>query len=259
MRQRQTKVEALAEQMALRIRSGAYSPDEQLPTEAEARAVFAHLADDGKELSRGTIRAAYARLAEEGLVRSVRGHGWYTRQDGRVQIPLMSIDKGRVTATQDVWITLLREMGHEPETRMESVVTGVPSQKVAGLLRLRAGEQATSRRRVRYGNNEAWAISTGHFPADITYGTPLRELADMQGPSPLAWLMQHGHEPVRDVDTICARMPTPDECRILKVSRNTPMITSYRVSTDRTGRPVRCTEDVFPAHRFELVVTQEYR
>lgn len=258
MRQRQTKVEALAEQMALRIRSGAYSPDEQLPTEAEARAVFAHLADDGKELSRGTIRAAYARLAEEGLVRSVRGHGWYTREDGRVQIPLMSIDKGRADATQDVWATLLEGMGHKPESRMESVVTEVPSQKIAAILRLKPGEQATSRLRIRYGNDEPWAISTGHFPADITYGTQLRELVDMQGPSPLAWLIRNGYEPVRDVDTISARLPTPDECRILKVSRNTSMITSYRVSTDRTGRPVRCTEDVFPAHRFELVVTQEY-
>ncbi|MFZ7092640.1 FadR/GntR family transcriptional regulator [Primorskyibacter sp. 2E233] len=61
------------------IKSGAYDPDERLPTEHDLAAEF--------QVSRPTIREALRRLREQGLIYSRRGAGSFVRQAG-VREPL---------------------------------------------------------------------------------------------------------------------------------------------------------------------------
>lgn len=240
----------MAEAVRRSIATGGYRPDCALPT--ETRLARTH------GVGRGTARAAYLRLAEQGVVESVHGHGWYVREDRRVRFPLTSVEQGRATAPRDPWLTLLDTLGREGGARLDAVEAVVPPPKVAALLRLdrAAGDKAVMRRRVRYVEGKPWMLSTLYVPADIAEGTPLAVHADMQNPSAVGWLIRNGYELVRDVDLIEARMPDTWERDVLGIGRGTPLITNHRTSNDRTGRPVRCTVDLFPAHRFELEVEQ---
>ncbi len=62
------------DRMVRAIKSGAYGPDERLPTEHDLAAEF--------EVSRPTIREALRRLREQGLIYSRRGAGSFVRQTG---------------------------------------------------------------------------------------------------------------------------------------------------------------------------------
>lgn len=238
----------MAEAVHRSIATGGYRPDRALPTETQ----LAHT----HRVGRGTARAAYLRLAEQGVVESVHGHGWYIREDRRVRFPLTSVEQGRATAPRDPWLTLLGTLGRDGGARLDTVDIVTPPPKVATLLRLDRGDRAVMRRRVRYVEGEPWMLSTLYVPADIAEGTPLAVCADMQNPSAVGWLIRNGHRLVRDVDLIEARMPDTWERDVLGIGRGTPLITNHRTSTDQDGRPVRCTVDLFPAHRFELEVEQ---
>lgn len=62
------------ERMLRAIKSGAYNPDERLPTEHELAAEF--------EVSRPVIREALKRLRDQGLIYSRRGAGSFVRSVG---------------------------------------------------------------------------------------------------------------------------------------------------------------------------------
>jgi GntR family transcriptional regulator len=103
-----------------------------------------------------------------------------------------------------------------------------------------------------------WMRSTGFYPLWLVEGTPIMEPVDQHDPSPLAVLISMGHGPAYDYDTITARMPTVEERELFDMPRGVPVMINLRTSHDREGRPVRCTLDVHPAHRFELMVEQDY-
>ncbi len=249
MHDRRPKALPLANEIAEAIRHGEYAPDAQLPTEAEVMERYG--------VARATARKAYQHLADQALIYSVRGHGWYVREDQRLRFPLLTIDSGRASATVDVWQAFLQTIGRDGDHRLMSTVEAPPPEKVARLLKLSRGEYAVARHRVRSVDGVPWMLSTGYFPGYIAHGTRLAENVDMQNPSPLRWLIENGFGPVRHEDLIGARMPTAEEIKLLELGKGTPMMAVYRTSWDRVGRPVRCTVDALPAHRFELVVTQE--
>lgn len=239
----------LVQEIAEKIRRGKYPPDSRLPSEGDMA--------EARGIARATVRKAYEQLAQAGLVRSVRGHGWYVRADERLRYPLLTIDSGRAVAKADVWLTFLAAIGRRGDHQLAEVVSEPPPEKIRTLLRLGPDEHAVARRRIRRVDGDPWMLSTSYFPAYIAYGTPIAESRDMQNPSPLRWLIENGFAPTRHEDLISARMPTATEAEHLRLDRGTPLITVYRTSWDRVGRPVRCGADVLPAHRFELVVTQE--
>lgn len=237
--------------MATRIHSGLYAAGSKLPSEAE-------LAEEFDNIHRMTARGVLERLADLGLVYPVHGSGWYVRKNHRVEFPLMTIDRGRATATKDVWRTFLDSISRAGGADRGEVTVGPPPQRVAELLDLGLGELCAIRPRIRKVDGDPWMRSTGYFPMSIAEGTDLARDADMQSPSPLALLIQMGHAPVRTVDRIGSRMPLPDEATLFGIERGIPLLTNYRVSWDREGRAVRCTVDEIAAHRIELLVEQEH-
>ena len=69
--------EIVFDRMERAIKSGAYSPDERLPTELDLAAEF--------EVSRPVIRDALKRLRERGLIYSRQGAGSFVRAIGLKQ------------------------------------------------------------------------------------------------------------------------------------------------------------------------------
>lgn len=242
-RERTPLADQLAEQIAAGVLTGS------LPTEREGAELFG--------VSRNTVRKAYRELANDGRIRSVRGHGWYVRRDDVLRYPLLTIDKGHATAIVDVWLRFLESIGRAGDHVSHDPWQEVPPPKIRELLRLKPDEETVVRHRIRRVEGEPWMLSTAYFPAYIARDTPLAVERDMQNPAPLRWLAENGHRITRDEDVIGARMPTRDEIRHLKLHRGTPVLTNYRTSWDAAGRRVRCTADTMGADKFELVVTQD--
>lgn len=239
--ERTTLADRLADQIAAGELTG------RLPTEREAADMFG--------VSRNTVRKAYRDLATHGLVRAVRGHGWHVRVDEPLRYPLLTIDKGHASAVADVWHRFLDSIGRDGDHIGHDPFQAVPPPKVRELLKLGPGEEAVVRHRVRRVDQRPWMLSTAYFPAYIARGTPLGVERDMQNPAPLRWLAEHGHRIARSEDVIGGRMPTREETELLGLSRGIPVLTTYRTSWDVQGRAVRCTADVCPTDRLELVVT----
>lgn len=248
-----SKRDDMAARLGAAITLGEYMPGARLPSEAELGEQY--------EVSRITVRGALAKLAGEGLVESVKGSGWYVRGDHRLRFPLLDFNANRVGATADVWnawITSLEKVGH---SRLR-VSTVVPPLDVQRDLHLEPGEPCTVRHRVRYVDGESWALSVAYWPRWLSAGTPLGregegDAVDMQNPSPLAFAAGRGYPSLHDEFVIGSRMPTEDEATILATGRGVPVITMSTISTTVHDRALRRTDDIFPAHRFLLVVTKD--
>lgn len=72
--QRRSLSEVVFDRLQRAIKSGAYSPDERLPTEHDLAAEF--------QVSRPVVREALRRLREQGLIYSRQGAGSFVRQLG---------------------------------------------------------------------------------------------------------------------------------------------------------------------------------
>lgn len=232
------------------IAGGVHRPGDKLPSETELAARYG--------VHRLTARAALEELAASGLVTSEPRQGWYVLGRDRLRYPLMSIDRGRVGARKDVWLTFLDNNDRTGDVILTDVVVGPPPAEVARRLRLDGGQHCVMRRRTRRVDGVPWMRSTGFFPLWLVEGTSITEPVDQQDPSPLAVLIAMGHGPAHDTDSITARMPTPEERELFTMPRGVPVIVNLRTSVDRDGTPVRCTLDIHPAHRFELIAEQDY-
>lgn len=241
----QRKWEQMADAVRRAIASGELAPDQRLPSETELGRRYG--------ASRPTVRSALLQLEAAGLVRSAQGKGWFVRRDDRLRFPLSTIDAGRVGARSDVWNTFLEQNKISGETVFLYTESIPAPPEVARRLKLAPGEHAVGRHRIRTVNDEPVMLSTGWFPSWLAYGTPLADNADMQSPSPLAWLIQQDYRPVRDEDEIGSCMPTLGDAKALHLPRGTPVIISYRTSWDARGRPIRLTADIFRSDRFWLV------
>lgn len=253
MTKRASAAEITRELTAL-IERDRWLPGDRLPTEAEL--------GDRYGGSRPTVRKALNSIAAAGLIESAQGKGWFVRGDQRERFPLDTVNNGRLTAKDDVWHawveSLRRVAGHQLSVRIEE-----PPRDVARLLDVTGDEPlAVARRRVRLIDGEPRMISTGWWPMWLATGTPLAregegDVVDMRDPSPLKFAAQFGYPALHEQNEIGARLPLEHEAETLGLNANVPVLTMHTTSWTRDGKPLRCTADVFPAHRFVLTVGRD--
>lgn len=248
-----TKRETIAGRLAEMIRLGDLPADERLPSEASLCRKFL--------CSRVTVRSALEALANDGLVESKPGSGWYVRGDQRLRFPLLDFDANRHIASVDVWNHWIKSLDKAGSSQL-TVTEQVPPVSVQRTLHLEPGQPCTVRHRVRLVDGKPWAISIAYWPLWLSAGTKLGETGvgaavDMQDPSPLKFAAQRGYPSLRDEHVICSRMPVDDEADTLDTGRGVPLITMSTISTTVRDQPLRRTDDLYPAHRFELIVTHD--
>lgn len=248
-----TKRETLATTIAGMITLGEYPAEERLPSEADLCRKF--------DVSRITVRGALQALANDGLVESVKGSGWYVRGDHRLRYPLLDFDANRHVASADVWNAWIKSLEKTGSNRLR-VAIEVPPPDVQRTLRLEPGDKCVVRHRVRLVDGNPWAISVAYWPMWLAEGTELERTGegpevDMQDPSPLKFAAQRGYPSLRDEHVIGSRMPSDEEAATLVTGRGVPLITMSTISTTIRDRPLRRTDDLYPAHRFLLVVSHD--
>jgi len=139
----------------------------------------------------------------------------------------------------------------EPAVDMINVSTSVPPAEVAA--RLNVGEDTTtvirSRRYLLDGRPVETAVS--YIPEDLAEGTPIAD--PNPGPGGIyARLEESGHTLERFTEEVSARMPTPDEARLLALSPGVPVFRLVRTAFDRDGRAVEVCDTIMASDAYLL-------
>ncbi|MGP6086369.1 FadR/GntR family transcriptional regulator [Antarctobacter jejuensis] len=154
------------DRMVRAIKSGAYGPDERLPTEHDLAAEF--------EVSRPTIREALRRLREQGLIYSRRGAGSFVRQSG-LREPL---GFGQLASISDLDRCYEFRLTLEPEGAAQAARRhdGQSLDRIARALDLM--RDATEQARHREDADFAFHLSIAEASANPYFATAMQALKD---------------------------------------------------------------------------------
>jgi GntR family transcriptional regulator len=214
-----------------RLREG-----DQLPSEMQLMAHYG--------VARMTARHALRVLQDEGLITAEHGRGVYVR--ARKPVRRLASDRfaqrhrkeGKAAFTVEA-----EQTGAEPAVDMIRVTRAVPPAEVASRLNLATDAPTVirSRRYLLDGRPVETAIS--YIPADLAEGTPITN--PNPGPGGIyARLEENGHILERFTEEVAARMPTPEEARVLALPPGVPVFRLVRTAFDREGRAVEVCDTI---------------
>jgi GntR family transcriptional regulator len=222
-----------------RLREG-----DQLPSETQLMAHY--------RVARMTARNALRILQDEGLITAEHGRGVYVR--ARPPVRRLASDRFAQRHRKEGKAAFLAEADQasaEPAVDMIHVTTAVPPPDVASRLDLggKAKTVVRSRRYLLDGRPVETAIS--YVPADLAEGTPITDTNP--GPGGIyARLEESGHVLERFTEEVSARMPTPDEARVLALRPGVPVFRLIRTAFDRDGRAVEVCDTTMASDAYLL-------
>jgi len=222
-----------------RLREG-----DQLPSETQLMAHYG--------VARMTARNALRILQDEGLITAEHGRGVYVR--ARPPVRRLASDRFAQRHRKEGKAAFLAEADQveaTPAVDMIKVTTALPPADVASRLELhaRAKTVVRSRRYLLDGRPVETAVS--YIPADLAKGTLITE--PNPGPGGIyARLEESGHVLERFTEEVSARMPTPDEARVLSLPPGVPVFRLIRTAFDRDGRAVEVCDTVMASDAYLL-------
>src|SRR5258707_8826548 len=222
-----------------RLRGG-----DQLPSETQLMAHYG--------VARMTARNVLRILEDEGLITAEHGRGVYVR--ARPPVRRLASDRFAQRHRKEGKAAFIAEgdqASAEAAVDMIKVSTAAPPAEVAA--RLNVGKETTtvirSRRYLLDGRPVETAVS--YIPADLAEGTPISD--PNPGPGGIyARLEESGHTLERFTEEVSARMPTPDEARLLALSPGVPVFRLVRTAFDRDGRPVEVCDTIMASDAYLL-------
>lgn len=234
----------LADVLRAEIQEGLRRPGSQLPSESEFQRDYG--------VSRTTIRSALATLAGEGLVVTRKGFGSYVRARPSLR---------RVSSTY-------RHASHrasgKPEFDTEAIAQGqVPSRKmlmvgrgpvpadIASWLGCKPDDEVVTRQRLQLLDGVPAVISTSYYPLWVAEGTRLESPKALpEGPDNV--IEELGHHFARGMELLRARMPTPEEFRLLELAPGVPVVRMLHIDYDPQDRTLQVADDLYAGDRHEF-------
>ena len=234
----------IADALRTAIARGTLREADRLPSEARMMEHYG--------VARMTVRNAIKLLQDEGLVIAEHGRGVYVRS--RPPVKRLASDRFARRHRKEgkaAFITEAEQVGGAPQVDMIQVSESRPPSDVADRLKL-ADTASTVIRSRRYsldGRPVETAIS--YIPAEIASGSPIAD--PNPGPGGIyARLEELGHTLERFTEDVSARMPTPEETRLLKLPPGVPVFRLVRTAYDLDGRPVDVCDTVMAADAYLL-------
>jgi GntR family transcriptional regulator len=203
-------------------------------------------------VSRTTVRTALATLAGEGLVLSRKGFGSYVRD----LPPLRRISSTHRHAShresgKPEFDTEAIAQGQVPSRRMLETGRGPVPEDVASWLQVPAGEDAVIRRRLQLLDGMPAVISASYYPLWVADGTRLESPGALpEGPDNL--IERLGHQFAHGIELLRARMPSPEEARLLELAPGVPVVRLLHVDYDPSGRTLQVADDLYAGDRHEF-------
>jgi GntR family transcriptional regulator len=234
----------IADHLRTAIARGRLREGDQLPSEAQLM--------DHYGVARMTIRNAMRLLQDEGLVTAEHGRGVYVRS--RPPVRRLASDRFAQRHRKEgkaAFITEAEQAGATAEVDRIEVTETNPPTEVADRLGVRddAIVVVRSRRYLLDGRPVEMAVS--YIPADLARGTPISD--PNPGPGGIyARLEEQGHTLDRFTEDVTARMPTPQEIRLLNLSPGVPVFRLVRTAYDMDNRPVEVCDTVMAADAYQL-------
>jgi GntR family transcriptional regulator len=227
-----------------KIEDGTYGPGALLPSEPELAQKYG--------VSRQTARSALKALEQEGLivVQSTRGRTVRNRP------PLRRVSSTRRHADhrqsgKPEFDTEAVAQGQIPSRRMLMVGRGPVPADIASWLGAEAGQEVVIRKRLQLLDGIPAVISTSYYPLWVADGTRL-ESADALPEGPDNLIEQLGHRFTHVQELLRARMPTPDELRMLELTPGVPVVQVLHIDYDPDGRTLQVADDLYAADRHEF-------
>jgi len=208
-------------------------PGDRLPTELELTERFA--------VNRHTVRRALAALAESGAVRAEQGRGTFV-QEGMLDYPI---------TRQTRFSETIREQARQPYGEVVRVSEEPANGRFAAPLKIQPGTIVCLLEVLRRADDFPMAMAThifekARFPAMIEYYSA-------SGSITLALAKAGVHEYSRLQTKVTSRLPSPEETRLLKVSKTRPILVTESVDVDTDWVPVCVSISRFPSDRVQLV------
>jgi GntR family transcriptional regulator len=249
----------IASDLRRQIEEGGLAPGARLPSEVELREQYGQ---DGKEVSRNTVRDAIKVLISRRLVETRPGQGTFVLRRVVPFVTRLNTDPELGGIEDTVYASEVARQGRFPEATRPRVEVGLASDIVASHLQLKAGAQVISRHQERFVDGIPWSLQITFYPMEFVTQGAAQLLVAADFPEGMVKTLEAslGIKQVGWRDTIIARPPTANESTFFGLSDKVQvaMLEFRRTSYDEDGKPIRFTVTVYPADRsqFELQAGQ---
>ena len=234
----------IADHLRTAIGRGALREGEQLPSEAQLMEHYG--------VARMTIRNALRVLQDEGLVTAEHGRGVYVR--ARPPVRRLASDRFAQRHRKEGMAAFNAEaaqVGATPGVDMLTVTEGHPPAEIADRLGLADDANVVIRSRRYLLDGRPMETAVSYIPADLAKGTPIAD--PNPGPGGIyARLEEQGHTLARFTEDVSARMPTPEETKVLGLRPGVPVFHLVRTAYDLDGRAVEVCDTVMAADAYQL-------
>ncbi len=224
----------IASRIEARIGQGELPAGARLPTEADLSRGFG--------VNRHTIRRAMEDLESRGLVRVEQGRGSFVAEE-IVEYPLGSRTR---------FSEIIRAQSREPSGRILRLQETAADARIAELLRLRRGRPVLTVERLSFANRRPVNIGLHHIP--LARFPHIAEQLERNPSITAAFAASGVPDYRRSITRITARMPTPEEAKLLMQSRSRPILLTESVNVDPEGSPVEVSIGHHAAGRMQFVV-----
>ncbi len=190
------------------------------------------------QVSRATVRQAFALLEREGLIYKTKGKGTFISKN-RVRYPLTEF----MPTTQD-----MQRRGWKSDIQVLSFAEIETRSPFTEALELESGETVYELCRLRLGNDIPVGIQWAYLPVKICPG-----LIDLDLNTSLVQTMeeQFGIRFWSANEILRARLPTNYEAKQLQIEKNLPLIYMERQTYSFEGTPVEFLQSVWRSDLYE--------
>ncbi|MFE4663190.1 GntR family transcriptional regulator [Streptomyces hydrogenans] len=238
----------LADKLAERIRSGEFTPGQQLP----------HIRDlvEAGEGSKSTVHTAYKALEAEGLVTSSRGHGTVVREQAPLKrLGIARYDKVKWRDGDEVAFIADRVASGRAYKRGEQTqnVSRVPAPAVVAAAHgLPEGTEVYARARLVKEGDQPTHTLTSYYRPEHVEGTRIVDPAP--GPAGKGGgfrvLYDAGYEIDHMREELRARIATPDEAALLQLAPGEWVVELHRTTFTADDTVVEFAVGIHAATRF---------
>jgi GntR family transcriptional regulator len=229
----------IADQLRSAIERSELTEGAQLPSESELMSHYG--------VARMTVRQALQLLQAEGLVVAQHGRGVFVRSRQPVlRVAASRFSRAAREAGMGAFAAEMTRLGRTPRQEIREIAEIKPPAFVAERLRLRPRDRVLVRRRRMIADDVPLQLADSYVPASIARGTALYN--EDSGPGgTYARIEEQGHRLVRAQEELQARLPSPEEQRLLRLAPGLPVVHLIRTAYDADGVPVEVFDSVVNA------------
>lgn len=225
------------------ILDGDFQPGKALPSSRKITEKFGAAAQ--------TIKNAMEILEREGLVYTRRGAGIYAREHRQRTMTPAEYKNPPTGGGKYQWITAAERKGFTGRSELLDVEEVVPPHLVREAFGLDDEATAILRRQVMYLDDEPCELVEVYFPLELARGNPIAERRRIKGGAGRV-LAEAGLPPLRCVDKVAARWPTPRQQEVLRMPTKLPVLRQFRVTYSVDDRPIQAEFMIKAGHLYEL-------